>query len=172
MISLNSVRSKAKEEDNILDFSQKQKENKIAKTQYLTFNIGEELYGIKLMDNKEVIKLPRITSVPGTEKYVQGVINLRGQIVPVVDLKRKLKLSSDKKNTNEKNSRIIVVQINKMIVGIMVDKIKNVIGISEQEIEEINESKRGINQEFIEGVFSLADDLVVLINIKEILLEG
>jgi purine-binding chemotaxis protein CheW len=153
----------------VLDFSKKQKQVNITRTQYLTFDIGEEIYGIKLTDNKEVINPPRITSVPYTEDYVLGVINLRGQIIPVIDLKVKLHLSDSKESDSEGGNKIIVVQFNDMLVGIMVDRVQDVVGINKEEVEEIHESKGSISQEFIEGVFTLEDNLIIIIKIKEIL---
>ena len=154
-----------KEDKKIVDFTKKRKEKDINEIQYLTFKIGIENYAIKLVENKEVIEPPGITKVPNTKKYVMGVINLRGQIVPVINLGNKLDLSSE----NNKGQRIIVVEVNNSLVGIMVDDVKDVVGIAQDNIEEIKESKGGINQEFMNGVFPYENDLIIIINIKDIL---
>ena len=152
-------------EDKIIDFTKNREEKDINEIQYLTFKIGSEYYAIKLVENKEVIEPPEITKVPNTKKYVMGVINLRGQIVPVINLENKLDLSSE----NNKGQRIIVVEVNNSLVGIMVDDVKDVVGIAQDNIEEIKESKGGINQEFMNGVFSYENYLIIIINIKDIL---
>ena len=153
------------QDNKTVKFSEKREENNIDETQYLSFEIGKEKYALKLIENKEVIEPPPITKVPNTKKYVMGVINLRGQIVPVINLENKLNLSSE----NNKGQRIIVVEVNNSLVGIMVDDVKDVVGIAQDNIEEIKESKGGINQEFMNGVFSYENYLIIIINIKDIL---
>ncbi|MFP4199775.1 MAG: chemotaxis protein CheW, partial [Halanaerobium sp.] len=122
-------------EDKIVDFTKKRKKKNINEIQYLTFKIGSEYYGIKLIENKEVIEPPAITKVPNTKKYVMGVINLRGQIVPVINLKSKLNLSYE----NNKGKKIIIVTDDNNLVGIMVDTVEDVVGIDKNNIEDIKE---------------------------------
>jgi len=152
-------------ENKIVDFNKKKEEKDISEIQYLTFKISNEYYGIKLVENKEVIEPPAITKVPNTKKYVMGVINLRGQIVPVINLENKLDLSSE----NNKGQKAIVVEVNNTLVGIMVDEVEDVVGIDKKNIEKKKESKGGINQEFINGIFSYQDNLVIIINIRDVL---
>ena len=156
-------------ESNVLEFSKTRKENMVDKSQYLTFKVGQENYGIKLVKNKEVIKPRQITNVPHTEEYVMGVINLRGQIVPVINLGDKLELSREQDNINEENSRIIVVQVDETLIGIKVDRVEDVVAINDEEIESINENKREISQEYIKGVFSFKETLVIILDINKIL---
>ena len=143
----------------------REENNKINETQYLSFEIGKEKYALKLIENKEVIEPPPITKVPNTKKYVSGVINLRGQIVPVINLEKKLDITSN----DAQRKRIIVVEIKNSLVGILVDDVEDVVNIHQDNIEEITENKGGINQKFIDGVFSYENNLVIIINIKDIL---
>ena len=136
---------------------------------YLNFRIGNENYAIKLIESKEVIKPPTITMVPHTEDYVLGVINLRGQIIPVIDFKEKLNLSAGTEDLDEQQNKIIIVQFRKLMVGIMVDFVEDVIKIKKEDIEEITESESGINLKFIEGVIKQDNRLIVIVDIESVL---
>ena len=136
--------------------------------QFVTFRIGKETYGILVYQVKEIIKPRRITHVPNTEGYVIGVINLRGQIVPVVDLKKKLNLEDRglKENLEE---RIITVEVNEALIGIKVDEVSEVIWLDEDTIEPPPEVAGGIRQEYLRGVGRTGDELLVLVDLKSLL---
>src|SRR6056297_2349604 len=97
-------------------------ETAVEKKQYLTFKVGKEIYGLRLNQAKEIIKPPKITTVPNTEDYILGVINLRGQVVPVINLKNKLGLTEDTTvDINQaKSKKIVVININGMLIGVYV----------------------------------------------------
>ncbi|MFW5787324.1 MAG: chemotaxis protein CheW [Halanaerobiales bacterium] len=162
---------KSEVKDKVIEYDKVLQDEVTSEEQYLTFQIASEDYGIELIQSKEVIKVPQITNVPHTEDYVLGVINLRGQIVPVIDLKKKLALEmeTDKEKINREAKRIIIVQKEETLVGIMVDQIKEVLNIDVDNIQEITESERGISKEFIEGIFNTGDHLIIIIDINEIL---
>ncbi|MFW6410045.1 MAG: chemotaxis protein CheW [Halanaerobiales bacterium] len=156
---------------NVLEYEKVLQDEVTSEEQYLTFQIASENYGIELVQSKEVIKVPQITNVPNTKNSVLGVINLRGQIVPVIDLKKKLKLGNGEK-VSEDEKRVIVVQQQQTLVGIMVDRIREVLSIDVDKIQEITESERGISKEYIEGIFNYQDNLTIIIDINESLFKN
>jgi len=136
--------------------------------QYLTFDIEEETYGLFLKDSKEIIKTPKITNVPNTADYIMGVINLRGQVAPVVNLKKKLNLTQSKDEDWE-NKKIIVINIRDILIGVLVDSVREVVTLNVDNIEEMTDSRRGLKEDFIEGVVNYDGDLLVIINVEKIL---
>lgn len=150
--------------EKVMDMNEKTDVNE---KQYLTFNIEEETYGLFLKDSKEIIKTPKITNVPNTEDYIIGVINLRGQVVPVVNLKKKLNLAKEDENIEEK--KIIVTNIKDIIIGVLVDSVREVVTLNVDNIEEMTDSRRGLKENFIEGVANYEENLLVIINIEKIL---
>lgn len=136
--------------------------------QFVTFKIGSEDYGILIQRVKEIIRPKRITHVPNTEEYVLGVINLRGQIVPVVNLKEKLNLDV-KSMSSEEEERIITVEIDDALIGIRVDEVNEVIWLDEDTIEPPPEVAGGIKQEYLRGVGRKEGELLVLVDLETLL---
>ena len=136
--------------------------------QYLTFDIEEETYGLFLKDSKEIIKTPKITNVPNTADHIIGVINLRGQVVPVVNLKKKLNLNKGE-DESFKEKKIIVTNIKDIIIGVLVDNVREVVTLNVDNIEEMTDSRRGLKEDFIEGVVNYDGDLLVIINVEKVL---
>lgn len=135
--------------------------------QYLTFKLGNENYGLVLEKAKEIIKPPKITNVPNTEKHVMGVINIRGKVTPVIDLKEKLGLP--KNDIDEDSNKIIITNIEGIMVGLFIDNVREVVSIDNKEIENTAEGDRSIEAEYIRGVFTNENNLIIIINIEEIL---
>jgi len=138
--------------------------------QYLTFRLEEEYYGLQLEKAKEIIKPPKITNVPNTPKHVMGVINIRGKVTPVIDLKEKLGLV--KKNKNKDNKKIIIINIDGIMVGLYIDDVREVLSINTDQIEKSTDGNQSLEEEYIKGVFTSNDNLVVIINIEEILFDN
>ena len=136
--------------------------------QYLTFDIEEETYGLFLKDAKEIIKTPVITNVPNTADHIIGVINLRGQVVPVVNLKKKLNLAKDE-DESFTEKKIVVTNIKDIIIGVLVDNVREVVTLDVDNIEEMTDSRRGLKEDFIEGVVNYEGDLLVIINVEKVL---
>ena len=135
--------------------------------QYLTFKLGNENYGLILEKAKEIIKPPKITNVPNTEKHVMGVINIRGKVTPVIDLKEKLGLP--KKYIDEDSNKIIIINIEGIMVGLFIDNVREVVSIKNKNIEKTDEGDRSIEAEYIKGVFTNENNIIVIIDIEEIL---
>ena len=151
--------------EKVIDINEKKDVNE---KQYLTFDIEEETYGLFLKDSKEIIKTPKITNVPNTADYIMGVINLRGQVAPVVNLKKKLNLTQSKDEDWE-NKKIIVINIRDILIGVLVDSVREVVTLNVDNIEEMTDSRRGLKEDFIEGVVNYDGDLLVIINVEKIL---
>ncbi|MDZ7672927.1 MAG: chemotaxis protein CheW [Halanaerobiales bacterium] len=152
----------------------KNKKNTAETKQFLTFKVGKEIYGLRLNQAKEIIKPPKITSVPNSEEYILGVINLRGQVVPVINLKNKLGLKeqSNLDINQEKAKKIVVINIKGMLIGVYVDGVNEVINISVEDIEDVTENKTGIREEFIKGVSTYGDYLIIVLDLDNLLFEN
>ena len=135
--------------------------------QYIVVNIGDEFFGIDIMHIDNIVRMQRITRVPKTSDFFKGVINLRGEVVPVMSLRKKIGIEDDV-ITNA--SRIIIVKIEgQYSVGILVDAVKEVISLSDANVENID---RGVTNEravYIKGIGKFNDELISLLNIDSIL---
>lgn len=134
--------------------------------QMVSFIIGNEEYAVDIFYVKEINRLSHITKVPNAPEFIEGVINLRGRIIPVIDLRIKMGLP---KKENDKNSRIIVVEDEEILVGFLVDAVKEVIRIPKKIIEEPPEIVTSNKTDFISSVGKLDDRLLIMIDLKKIL---
>jgi len=110
--------------------------------QYIIFQIGTEEYGILIKAVKEIIKPTKITHVPNTKEHILGVINLRGQIVPVVDLRKRIDIKTNK--GEEDNTRIITVDVRNTLIGLLVDDVNEVVWLNDDNIGPAPEVAGGI----------------------------
>ena len=137
---------------------------------YLTFNLKEEEYGISILKVKEIIGMMPITSVPRTPQFIKGVINLRGKVIPVVDLR--LKFSMESIDYTERTC-IIVVEIDSdtitVLIGIMVDSVSEVLNIKAEEIEETPAFGSKIDTNYILGMAKMEGGVKILLNIDKVL---
>lgn len=134
--------------------------------QLVSFKIGNEEFGVDILNVQEINKMTQITRVPNAPDFVEGVINLRGRIIPVIDLRTRLKL--DKKE-HDKDTRIIVVEISNKTVGFIVDAVKEVLRVPVSITEAPPEIVTGIDSEFIKSVGKLDDRLLILIDLNKII---
>lgn len=137
---------------------------------YLTFQLGTEEFGVEILKVREIIGLMDITVVPRTPRSVRGVINLRGKIIPVVDLRVKFEMESV---ADTELSCIIVVDV--MVgdrpsqMGILVDTVSEVLNIPQDNIEPTPSFGSGVNTQFIRGMARIGDQVKILLNIEEVL---
>lgn len=141
--------------------------------QYLTFTLGKEKYGINIVNTREVLEATDLTRVPRMPEFMCGVINLRGSVVPVIDLK--LKFDMENNGDNERNN-VIVTEIDdleggdeKLTIGIYTDSVQKVLTIEPEYIESAPKIGIPINTEFIHGMGKINDEFVILLNINKIL---
>lgn len=144
----------------------------IIEEKLLTFSLGSEGYGVSILKVKEIIGMMHITPVPRTPSFVKGVINLRGKIIPVVDLRAKFNM--DEKPYNERTC-IIVVEVNlnntQRLLGVVVDMVSEVVSITSEEIEPPPQYGTQLDHNFILGIGKIKDRVVIIIDIDEIFLQ-
>ncbi|MDR2893811.1 MAG: chemotaxis protein CheW [Deltaproteobacteria bacterium] len=134
--------------------------------QLVTFSIGEEEFGVDILKVQEIIRTMEITKVPRAQAFVEGVINLRGKVIPIIDLRRRFGLVS---KSHDKHTRIIVIEINNMIVGFVVDSVSEVLRIPSSTVEPPPPVVAGMDSEYINGVGKLQDRLLILLDLDKLL---
>jgi purine-binding chemotaxis protein CheW len=137
---------------------------------YLTFKLADEEYGLEILKVQEIIQMQAVTRVPRTPEYVRGVINLRGKVIPVIDLRKKFALDTVK---DTEKTCIIVVQIaNKdshVVMGIIIDAVKEVLNIKAENIEETPSFGTSVNTDFILGIGKVGSTVKMLLDIDKVL---
>lgn len=131
----------------------------------VTFNMGEE-YGVRIKQVQEIIRVGNITIVPNSPSYMEGVINLRGKVLPVLNLRKKLRLSD---NGTTKNSRIVVTEVNSKVLGLLVDSVSHVMKVQADLIESAPEEVLEIDTDYITGVCKLPHRLIILLDLEKLL---
>lgn len=134
--------------------------------QLVVFDLGDEVYGIDISKVQEIIRMQDITQVPGAPSFVEGVINLRGKIIPVVDLHRRFGLSP---TPVTKASRIVVVETDGFVIGMVVDAVSEVLRISTNCVEPPSPIVAGVDSEYIRGIAKLENRLVILLQLDKVL---
>ncbi len=133
---------------------------------FLTFVLSNEEYGIEILKVREIIGLMDITTVPQTPDYMKGVINLRGKVIPVIDLRMKFSMQEEE-HTQE--TCVIVVEVNSTSIGIIVDSVSEVSDIGGGEIENAPKFGQGIDTSFIMGLGKVKEKIVILLDIDAVL---
>ena len=143
-----------------------QQEQSTRAGKYLTFALADEEYGLEILKVREIISMSEITSVPKTPQFVKGVINLRGKVIPVVDLR--LKFSMDEAPYTDETC-IIVVDVNGVEMGIIVDHVSEVLDISAGDIEDAPEFGASVNIDFILGMGKAEGRVTILLDISKVI---
>lgn len=134
--------------------------------QVVGFRIGRETFGLPIAIVREIVRVPEITSVPNAPEYIEGVINLRGRIIPVVDLRKRF---GQEAVTLNKKSRIVVVELNTRAVGLIVNSASEVLRLAPSEIEKPHNVFQEGELDYITGVGKLQGRLVILLDLNRIL---
>jgi len=137
--------------------------------QVVGFRIGRETFGLPISMVREIVRVPEITAVPNAPDYIEGVINLRGRIIPVVDLRKRFGVKSSEAN---KKNRIVVVELGARAIGLVVNSASEVLRIPPSEIEEPHTVFQEGELDFITGVGKLKGRLVILLDLNRILQRG
>ena len=138
--------------------------------QLVVFKLGGEDFGVDIMQVREIIRKETCTVVPNAPDYVNGVINLRGQITTIINLRKKLGLAEIEGDLDEQQERVIVVEAGNSIVGMAVDAVTEVTYLPESDIDEVPTTvKENIGSEYLRGVGKLPDRLLILIDLKHVL---
>ena len=142
-------------------------EEKKKEYQLVVFKIGEEEFGVDISQVREIVRLIEVTYMPKAPAFIEGVVNLRGQIVAVIDLAKRLGIPSRPRGDT---TRIIVIEIGENTVGMIVDSVSEVLRISSGEIEEVpGLIETEVPEHYIRGVGKLKDRLLVLLDLSRVL---
>ena len=118
--------------------------------QLVTFHLGEELYGVNIMDVKEIVRLQNVRVIPNAPYYVEGIINLRGEIIPIIDLHKRFKIQTATKTEDiEMEGGFIILSIEGNKIGIIIDKVERVVTVKGEEVKEPPQMLSGIVTEYI-----------------------
>ncbi|MBN1916574.1 MAG: chemotaxis protein CheW [Verrucomicrobia bacterium] len=136
-------------------------------SQLVTFTLGSEEYGVDINKVREINRLTEITHVPKAPPFVEGLINLRGTVVPIIDLRKRFDIEPA---GDEKQQRIIVVDIGGRTIGVIVDSVSEVLNLSAEAIDEVPATiSSGVNQRFLTGVGKIGERLMLLLDLDSIL---
>jgi purine-binding chemotaxis protein CheW len=134
-------------------------------SRFIEFSLGKEDYAIPLLMVREVISVPETTPIPKSPPHFLGIMNLRGQVISVVDLRKKLKLDAKQ----DKEEAVIIVDIGGMNIGVVVDSINKVLAFSSDDVSEMPEVENQLNTQYIFGVYKKENSLTILLDIAKVL---
>ncbi len=134
--------------------------------QWVTFRLSDEKYGINVMQVQEVLRITEIAPVPGAPAYVLGIINLRGNVVTVIDTRNRFGLMS--KETDD-SSRVVIIETEDHIIGILVDSVAEVVELRSSEIETAPNVGNDETSKYIQGVTSRDNELLILVDLNKFL---
>ena len=137
--------------------------------QLVTFQLGDELYGMDIMDVKEIAPLQDIRPIPNAPNYVEGIFNLRGDIIPVINLHKRFHLKrAEMSEEDELLSGFIIIDINEMQLAVIIDKVARVVTIEENTIQPPPQMIAGIGAEYIRGVVNEDKSYLIILNIRKL----
>lgn len=136
--------------------------------QLVTFKLGEEEFGVDILKVQEIIRMMPITKVPNAPEFVEGVINLRGKVIPVIDMRKRFGMAASE---HDSQTRIKVMDMQGQVVGFVVDAVSEVLRIPESTVEEPPAVVAGVGSEYMRGVGKLEDRLLILLDLDKLLSE-
>jgi purine-binding chemotaxis protein CheW len=134
--------------------------------QLVVFKLGREEYSVSILQVQEIKRITDITRVPHTPDYIKGVINLRGSVLPVIDLKKRLNLPQQ---VVTEDTRIIIVKVDELSVGMIVDAVSEVMTINQENIDSPDVVAGSVAASYLSGVGKLENRLLILLNLEEII---
>lgn len=146
----------------------KETEVSTQKNRYLTFAVGAEYYGMEIKYVTEIIGIQEITQVPGLPLYVKGIINLRGIIIPVIDVR--LRFNKEPLEYNDRTC-VIVIDINEITLGLIVDSVAEVQTIPENDIAQPPQINNSYNNRYIQGIGKVGKEVILLLDCEKLLTE-
>ena len=137
--------------------------------QLVTFQLGEELYGIDIMDVKEIVRVQDTRQIPNAPSYVEGIFNLRGEIIPIINLHRRFHLKKAVLNEDDELlSGFIIIDIRGMKLGVIIDRVARVVSIESMNIQPPPQMITGIGAEYIQGVVRQENSYLILLDIRKL----
>jgi purine-binding chemotaxis protein CheW len=138
-------------------------------SQLVTFQLGEELYGINIMDVKEIVRVQEIRAIPNAPVYVEGIFNLRSEIIPIINLHKRFHLK--KAFTSEEDellSGFIIIDVDGMKLGVIIDRVSRVVTIEKEDVQPPPQMLSGIGAEYIQGVVRQEEGYLIILNIRDL----
>lgn len=138
--------------------------------QLVTFQIGEELYGVDILDVKEIVKVQSIRPIPNAPYYVEGIFNLRGEIIPVISLHKRFRLKKAEFEDEDEDllGGFVILNIDGMRISIVIDKIARVVLINSSEVKPPPQMLSGIGSEYIHGVVQRDTGYLIVLDIRRL----
>lgn len=138
--------------------------------QLVTFQLGEELYGVDIMDVKEIVKVCDVRQIPNAPYYVEGIFNLRSEIIPVMNLHKRFQIKKLETSSNEGelDGGFIILNIDNNKIGIIIDKIARVVTVDMSEVKAPPQMISGIGTEYIQGVIRQENNYLIMLNIRKL----
>ena len=137
-----------------------------AGSEYLTFTLGQEEYGIDILKVQEIRGYDAVTTIANTPEFIKGVINLRGTIVPIVDMRIKFKLGNVEYN---QFTVVIILNIGSRVVGMVVDGVSDVIALTDDQIKPTPEFGGGLDTQYILGLATIEERMIILVDIERLM---
>ena len=134
--------------------------------QYVVFKLGEEEYGLDIMNVSEIILYQETVKLPNVPSFIDGIINYRGSVIPIICLKKRFNINL---KDNDHNTRIIIININDNQVGFIVDEASQTIKLDDNDVDPTPDIVSGIDIKFITGVGKINDRLVLLVDLEKVL---
>ena len=137
--------------------------------QLVTFQLGEELYGINIMDVKEIVRVQHVRAIPNAPSYVEGIFHLRNEIIPIINLHKRFHLKKiTLSEEDELLSGFIILDIDGMKLGVIIDKVSRVVTIEREDVQPPPQMTSGIGAEYIQGVVRQENEYLVILNIRDL----
>lgn len=152
--------------DNTMNILNQQMTNISDENQFLTFKVANEEYGVDVLRVQEIIRYDTPTTVPNVPEVIKGVLNFRGEVIPIIDLRKKFSLELREYNNF---TVIIILEIKRKIIGIIVDHVSDIISFSKEDIQDTLEFGANIDIGFIKGMAKLDDRLILLLKLEKLI---
>lgn len=137
--------------------------------QLVTFQLGEELYGINIMDVKEIVRAQAIRSIPNAPSYVEGIFNLRSEIIPIINLHKRFHIKKVlNSEEDELLSGFVILDIDGMKLGIIIDRVSRVVTIEKNQVQPPPQMLTGIGAEYIQGVVRQENGYLIILDIRDL----
>ena len=137
--------------------------------QLVTFQLGEELYGINIMDVKEIVRVQDVRSIPNAPMYVEGIFHLRSEIIPIINLHKRFHLKKVAiTEEDELLSGFVILNIDGMKLGVIIDKVSRVVTIENEDVQPPPQMVSGIGAEYIQGVVRQDSGYLIILNIRDL----
>jgi len=138
-------------------------------SQLVTFSLGEEQYAINIMDVKEIVRVQEIRAIPNAPTYVEGIFNLRGEIIPIINLHKRFHLKKIISVDEELLSGFVIIEIDNMKLGVIIDRVSRVVSIEKENIQPPPQMLTGIGAEYIHGVVRQEEGgYLIILNIRDL----